>query len=331
MIYAACVVPGLEFPRFQGVVASAERLGYGGLWIADEGLYPYVSLAVAALASSRLTLGIGVTNPYTRPPALTAAAIASIDELSGGRAVLGLGAGGSAVVALGIERLHPTDAVRDAIAIINGLTQHGRVDHQGRRLSYRGSLNFTPARRVPIFVAARGPQMLRLAGEAADGAIVSGIATPGGIGAAARCVADGARRAERDPATVQIVSWLYTSIADDRTAARDAVRTIVATSVINSRHSLAELGVSLPASLRGVLDRHEWKRTPESVAAVRTELTDEIIDAFSLTGPVEACAVRLRGLGALGVNQVAALFFPPAGGSVEEQMRLFAEHVVAGG
>lgn len=111
-----------EYPpgRWANLVRVVESAGFDTLWVADERLYRnvYTTLTQAAMASTRLQLGTAVTNPYVRPPAVTTAAIASVDELSGGRTVLGLGPGGSATGALGIERHHPVRALREAMAII---------------------------------------------------------------------------------------------------------------------------------------------------------------------------------------------------------------------
>src|SRR4051794_18965122 len=100
-----------------------EDLGLGTLWYADERFYrePYVGLAACALATSRLLLGTCVTDPYTRHPALTAAAIASLDELSNGRAVLGLGAGISGYNNLGITLERPAIRLREAITMVRRL------------------------------------------------------------------------------------------------------------------------------------------------------------------------------------------------------------------
>jgi 5,10-methylenetetrahydromethanopterin reductase len=311
--------------RFRQIVGMAERLGYSTVWVADEGLYRnvYALLAVAALSSTSIRLGTAVTNPYTRHPALTAAAIATIDELSGERAVLGLGAGGSALAALGMERDRPVDAVRDAVCIITGLTEGGRVNYRGRQWSFAGALNLVPIRRVPILIAGRGPRMLRLAGELADGVIIGGVATMEGIRRGLGHVMGGRQDSGRRDG-FEVVSWLYTSIAGDRSPAAQAVSRLVAVSIINSRHSLADLGIELQDALRGVLDRHGWRRSEELISAVKALLTDDLIDAFSVTGPANHCAERVAGLGDLGVTHAGLLFFPPGGSSVEEQMERYA-------
>ncbi len=101
-----------EHQRLIAYARRAEELGFQTLWYADERFYrePYVGLAACALATSRIRLGPAVTDPYTRHPALTAAAIASLDELSGGRAVLGYWAGLSGFHNLGIQLQTVLDA-----------------------------------------------------------------------------------------------------------------------------------------------------------------------------------------------------------------------------
>lgn len=330
MMFGAGLVGRFGPREFQRIVELAEHLGFSHLWVADEGLFRnvYACLAVASLVSSKILLGTAVTNPYTRHPALTAAAIATIDELSEGRAILGLGAGGSATAVLGLERLQPVEAVRDAIAIINALTQEGRVDYRGKHLEFRGALDFKPIRRVPVFLGARGPRMLQLAGELADGVIIGAIASLPGIRAALRHVSVGAEKARRNLAGLQIVSWLITSVSSDYELALDAVGRIVAVSIINSRYSLGELGIMLPGKLKGVLDRHDWARTETCIEAVKGALTEDVVATFSLIGSADSFIGKIRELGQIGITQVATLFLPPKGISVQEQMELFADSVI---
>jgi 5,10-methylenetetrahydromethanopterin reductase len=329
MTYGVGLMGAFEPDRFRRIVRLAERLGYGQVWIADEALYRnvYALLAIAAASTSAVHLGTAVTNPYTRHPALTAAAIATVDELSGGRAVLGLGAGGSAITVLGIERIAPLDVVRDAIEIINALTATGEANYKGERLNFSGALNFRPVRRVPIVIGSRGKRMLELAGELADGAILGALSSPEAVRRALEHVARGASRAGRNLAPFEVISWLYTAIAPSKEEAMDAVRRIVAVSIINSRSSLNSLSVTIPETVLAVLNRHGWKRTPEAITAMQGVLTEELLEAFSVTGTAAQCAERIAGLRAAGVTQVAPLFLVPKSSTLEEQMEQFAAAV----
>lgn len=321
---------GFEPSRLRRIAALAERLGFSHLWVADEGLHRnvYATLTLAALSTSTIGLGTAVTNPYTRHPALTAAAIATVDELSGGRVILGLGAGGSGPRVLGMERRRPVATVRDAVAIVNALTSGGRVEYQGDAVSFNGALDFAPVRRVPILVAARGPRMLRLAGEIADGVIIGGIATPEGIRCALEHVAAGARSVGRRLQDLQVVSWLYTSIAPLEQS-RDAVRSIVAALIANNLDALLALGI--PVSQEAVRTVRTARPDAASIASVCSALMDDVIDSFSLCGPPARCAARVRELSEVGVTQVAALIFPPAGATIEDQMTVIAAKVLTTG
>src|SRR5262249_34324512 len=110
--------------------ALCERLGFDSYWVADQRWMRDVwgSLTATALRRSHIHLGTRVTDPYVRHPALTAVAVASLDELSGGRAILGLGAGGSGFREMGIERKKPVTALREAIELIRRLLAGEEVD-----------------------------------------------------------------------------------------------------------------------------------------------------------------------------------------------------------
>lgn len=139
------------------VVEAAERLGYGYCYVADQGLSNdvYVLLGALAVGSSRILLGPGVTNPYTRYPAVTATAIATLDEASEGRAFLGLGAGGTrALDELGLDRLAPVDACTELVSIAKRLCP----------------------RPIEIHWAARGPKMIAAGARLADVMVLNGIA-----------------------------------------------------------------------------------------------------------------------------------------------------------
>jgi 5,10-methylenetetrahydromethanopterin reductase len=145
-------------PELAQRAGALEELGYDDIWVPDERLMRnvYVSLAAVAGATTHVGLGTAVTNPYTRHPTLTAASIATIDELSGGRATLAMGAGGG-LGAYGIERRSPVQALREATDIIRRLTSGETVTWQGELFRLNGAhLDFPALRRVPVYLAARG-------------------------------------------------------------------------------------------------------------------------------------------------------------------------------
>ena len=152
---------------------AAEELGLDEVWIGDEGPAhrdPFAILAAAAVRTSRVTLGIAVTNPYLRHPAVTASAMAAVAELSGGRAILGLGAGGGvALDPVGITRTEPLKRTRDALRIARAVVD-GRATE-----GYRPPEGAARYQSLPIYIGARGEAFNRYASAAADGVFLGGI------------------------------------------------------------------------------------------------------------------------------------------------------------
>lgn len=309
-----------------------EELGFDQLWMADERLMRnvYACLAVAALNTARIGLGTAVTNPYTRNSAITAAAIATVDEASGGRAVLGLGAGGG-LDSYGIHREHPAAALEEMVRIVRSLTAGETVSFQGSVLTMaEAELNFRPWRRIPIYLAGRGPRILELAGKLADGAIIGGFTKPAGLAYAMSRLEAGLDSSRRSRSDLEVVSWVYTSIHDDPETARDAVRGLIFTSLITSRPILDQIGVVLPKALREHLEVSRWRITQDSVAVGKQLLSEEILDAFSVTGTPQQCIAKLIEIARAGVDQIAMVPLCPDGVALEKMVRRLAADVLPG-
>ena len=168
------IVPTMGSAELIDTIVVAEELGYSYCMVADEGLMldVYAVLGAAARATSTIRLG-AVTNPYTRHPAATAAALATVDEMSGGRAFVTLVAGGTMVLhPMGLERSAPLAMMADTIEALRLLWRGEPVTWQGQRLSLEGAQLTTGTHSIPIWVAARGEKMLSLAGTHADGLVL---------------------------------------------------------------------------------------------------------------------------------------------------------------
>jgi 5,10-methylenetetrahydromethanopterin reductase len=165
--------PDAPAPRFVSAVAAAEEVGLDEVWVGDEGPArdPFGLLAAAATVTSRIRLAVGVTNPYLRHPVLTASAAATVHELSGGRMVLGIGAGGRmALEPVGVRPARPLTDCRDALRLVRAaLTATATV-------GYDPPAHALTAADLPVFVGARGEQFNRWASAAADGVFVAGVA-----------------------------------------------------------------------------------------------------------------------------------------------------------
>jgi 5,10-methylenetetrahydromethanopterin reductase len=154
-----------------GIVA-AEQAGFDEVWIADEAVSrePLVLLAAAARLTSTIKLGVGITTPLLRHPGAMASSIATLDELTNGRAILGFGVGGSlSLDPFGITFDKPVALVRDAIRTARDVIERTPSDR------YQPPAHAAPARHVPIFVGAKGEQLNRLASREADGVFLSGF------------------------------------------------------------------------------------------------------------------------------------------------------------
>jgi 5,10-methylenetetrahydromethanopterin reductase len=160
-------------------VQMAEELGFSYCYVADQGFSRdvYVTLASLAGVTQQIFLGPGVTHPYTRHPAAAAVAIATLDEISGGRAFLGVGAGGARTLApLQIEQRQPLQRCREMVEIARLLWSGGKASYQGEHFSLaEAGCDFDCRSGIEIHWAARGTKMLRLGGELADVVMIQGI------------------------------------------------------------------------------------------------------------------------------------------------------------
>ncbi len=176
------VLPHGPIERAVELARFAETLGYQRCWVYDEGLAAsdvYVTMAAIALATTSLEVGPGITNPYTRHAGATASAVASLDELSGGRAFLGIGAGGSLTLdPLSIDRIRPLAAVRETIDACRRLFGGETVSVDGLHVQLSDASLLHARAGTEIWLAGRGPRMLELGGTACDGVLVDFVYKP---------------------------------------------------------------------------------------------------------------------------------------------------------
>jgi len=167
------LMPDGPVGRIADLAVLAEELGYARCWVYDEGLVTrdvYVTLSAVAERTETIPLGPGITNPFVRHPGATAAAIASLDELSGGRAFVGIGAGGGLTLdPLGIVRDRPLTAVAEMVDGLRRLFAGERVEHDGHAFSFRDAHLTYGRPGIEIILAGRGPRMTELGGRVADG------------------------------------------------------------------------------------------------------------------------------------------------------------------
>jgi 5,10-methylenetetrahydromethanopterin reductase len=170
------VFPNAPAPELVDLARHAEDLGLDELWVGDEGpaREPFTVLAAAAVVTERIRLAIGITNPYVRHPGVTATSMLTIHELSGGRAVLGVGAGGQMSLSpFGLQATRPVHRVSEFLDIVDAVaTGTPAAGYVPPDVAVTEASAGTP---LPVFVGARGPRLNRLASQRADGAFVSGM------------------------------------------------------------------------------------------------------------------------------------------------------------
>jgi 5,10-methylenetetrahydromethanopterin reductase len=309
------------------IVRTTEEAGYHTFWYGNEKYFrdPYVGLALAAVSTSDLQLGTFIADPYTAHPALTAVSIATLDELSHGRAILLMGAGGGGGAGLGYARTKPALAIRESIHVIRGLLAGQRVTFEGQVIRFtNGQLDFPARADLPIYVASRGDLVLSMAGEVADGVMIATYATPAGVQYALSRIDLGLRKSGRTRGQVRLISRVDAWIDHDRSKARDAVRPMVARLLTTSYPDMSfvqAMDVEIPATLLEVMSHKDRALATRSAHLV----TDDLLDAFTWAGTAAQVAERAQSVAALGIMDITVTLHPPHGEPVEPAIRSFAE------
>jgi alkanesulfonate monooxygenase SsuD/methylene tetrahydromethanopterin reductase-like flavin-dependent oxidoreductase (luciferase family) len=312
----------LSFAQHRELAREAAQLGYRSIWTnAGLGRDPFQTCAQWSAASaeavdSGLVTGISVVPvPIWSAPALAITA-GTLGELSGGRFVLGIGSGGIYGEAYrrsyGVAYRPPIALMRDYLMVLRQLLAGDRADYEGTTLSLHDvQLGFRPPT-VPLYLGALGPQMVRLAGEAADGVALN-WSTPEQIARSREQVANGARRARRDPSAVRLHEYIRICVDDDEDTARRAyTRAILG-------YALARPGASKEHGYRGHFARMGFDEALTELEARRERGAPqaEIIDAFpsellrlvGYYGPADGAAAAFRRL-AEGLDEAIVRVVP---------------------
>lgn len=282
----------------------AEQNGFSHAWMWDSHVLwqdPYPIFAQMAARTERIHLGTCVTNPVTRDPTVTASAMATLNEISGGRMEMGIGRGDSAQRVLGrgpVTVAHLEQACR----VIRDLAEGRAVDLDGTEVQ----LKWSEGHRLPVWVAAYGPKALHCAGRVADGVILQ-LADPFIIEWSLRYLREGADEAGRDPADIKVMAAAPAYLSDDLAHARDQVRwfpALVSNHVVDlvKRYHEGELPDVLTdyiAAREGYDYAHHGRAGSENAEFV----TDEVVDRFCVIGGPEQVRARLGELRDLGVDQ----------------------------
>lgn len=310
------LLAGVPADRVAEVARTAEHLGYGSLWAPED--YPErpaaVMAALALGATSTITVGTGITSLATRHPLVAAMEAATLAEAAPGRTAAGVGLGlPGTLVPLGALPARPLSTVRDRARAVRDLLAGGTVslDDPGARLD-GVTLAHPPAVPPPLVLGALGPRMLALAGEIADGLIVSSLGTEAYLRHAITIAGAAADAAGRPQPRITAFAWYH--LADDDAAGRDVLRPNVA----------GALGFIGPGPLT---DADGWSDALAALIAdgrpVVETIPDAWVDEMVVAGTASTCARGVARRLRSGADEV--VICPMGADPVEQIERTAAE------
>ncbi|MDD9955253.1 MAG: LLM class flavin-dependent oxidoreductase [Anaerolineaceae bacterium] len=301
-------VPSLPPADSLRVVRLGERLGYEMAWIPDQTFYrdPFLVMAHWAQATENIQLMIGVTNPYTRHPAQVARAIATVDEMSGGRANLGIGSGNrrELLLPMGHEQDAAAARSREMLILVRALLRGETLHHDSPYVTAKDlQLTWTPERAdIPIYIAARGARMLEAAGELADGGAIGALVSEDGLDYAFGALERGAARAGRSLGDFEIVSWVTCRVVDDEAAAHERLKPSVAHIIGGAPLSLLR-AIGMKDGYIADLKRAYAAGGPTGAAPLVTRREIDMLTIVGSAARVRETCERLaqRGVGQIGI------------------------------
>jgi probable F420-dependent oxidoreductase len=304
-------------------VRLAEELGYESAWVAEgHGGDQFAILAACAVSTTRIRLGTSISSVFVRSAPTIGMAAATVDQLSGGRFVLGLGSSHRVQVEPehGIAFVQPTQRLRETVDVVRALVRDGVVSYAGKAVDIkRFDLWFAPHRReLPIYLSALFPPMLKIAGEIVDGALLTWPTLESGRRAAEH-VAIGARRAGRRPEDVDVASLIPCFVAPSEREAFDGMRNAVAFYAgFFPRYNrlLAEAGFATDVQrIKAAFDAGDRTEAAHRVP-------DALVDAISAAGTPERCRAKVDAYRASGIR--LPIVSPRASGPDGKRMAMAA-------
>ena len=294
--------PNLSPQDYQELSSQAEKNGFEAVWVPEGGgRDSLTSLATIAMKTDAVKLGTGILPIFARTPTNTAMGAAGMAAVSDGRFLLGLGVGHAPTVESrdGIPFNQPMTRMRETIQIIKALLSGEEVNFTGKQFKITGASMgaATPKTKVPIYIAALGPQMLEMVGELADGVLMNWTAVDY-LGEAIGHIKRGAEKAGRDPNEIDIAGYVRVAVGDNLTESRVSLRRQVARYASNPfyRNFFAQPGFDkeMSAAAAALADGNLDKAADS--------ITEEMQDQVAIVGTVEECRAALEKRRAAGLQ-----------------------------
>jgi len=319
------LVPSTSIDKIVGYTRKFELGGIDNIWITDHytNRDPYVTLALVAGATDTAQLGVGVTNPYMRHLAQTASVVASLDDISDNRMILGLGVGDKSTLgALNIGMQKPLATVKETVEVIRSLWGGGSVNFEGDIIAVQNArMNFKPSRQIPIYVGAQGPKMLKLAGSIGDGILIN-ASHEKDFGIANKMIKEGVSDAKRSLEDVDVVAYTSFSVDKDENEAQKAAVPVVAFIAAGTPSKVLEnhgLDIERAAQMKGYIEQGKFG---DAFGLV----DNSYLDVFSVSGTPEQCIGQIENLLGAGVTQF--VFGSPMGKTKKDALPLITEKIL---
>jgi F420-dependent oxidoreductase-like protein len=293
------------FPEVVAFARTAEECGYEAIFVPEAwGRDAFVTLGALARVTERIGLGTGIVNVYSRTPALLAMAAMTLDELSGGRAILGLGTSGQRVIEgwHGVPMARPLRRLRETTEAVRAIVGGSRRGYSGETLSIAPGFGVTlprPRERIPIYHASLTPRAIRQCAEMADGWLPY-FASPATLRADLSAIDGTLRATGRERGAFTVAPLLPVVVSDDEASARAVLRRHLAFYIGGMgrfyREAVARHGFGDAVErIRGLWDARQRDAAAEAV-------TDSLLDAFAIVGDARRCRARLDDYRAAGAD-----------------------------
>lgn len=284
----------LNSHEFLNLVRLTDKANFSSLWIQEGDQRSSTSLAALAINSTvRVKVGVGVTSPLRRHPQILAIEAATLNEISGGRFILGLGVASSAIANYGLE-IRQLPAMRDTFRIVRGLLsdESSEFSYNGEVFSLKAPQKRLMMPRVPIYFGGIGPRMLDLAGQVADGLVMTrrGSFSVEYVKYAIERVIRSAKRHKRDPSKIDFLAFFETCISENENSAIQFAKRILGTYTIPQTPSFV-------SSLAGIEEKEimvvKERYLDGDFAGAIGAVTDEMVDKFAVAGTPSQCLEKL--------------------------------------
>jgi 5,10-methylenetetrahydromethanopterin reductase len=290
-------------------VQYAESRGFEAVWQAESRLVrdAVVPMAAFAATTSRIKIGSGVINNWTRNAAVIAATFLTLDDLAEDRIICGIGAWWDPLaMKVGIRREKPLLAMREVVSVVRDLLARKRVTFHGQFVHLDDvELDVVHGRKtprhVPIYIGATGPQMMALTGEIADGVVLNYLVSPRYNDEALAQLEIGARKSGRTVEMIDRPQLVVCSVDHDRKKALDAARKLVTQYLGQQPHIMKASGVrqELLDEIGQVLT---WPATEEQIMEAMRLVPDDVVQLITASGTPDEVKAKVREYVAAGAT-----------------------------